>query len=79
MSEVEPLALSINDTIKTLSSSRGTVYALIAKGTLIAFKDGGRTKVDYQSVKRHYASLPKFIPGVPIPNNPKVERKGQRS
>jgi hypothetical protein len=78
MSEAEPLALSIKDTIKTLSSSRGTVYALIEKGMLIAFKDGGRTKVDYQSIKRHYASLPKFVPGAPIPNARK-SRKAVRS
>jgi hypothetical protein len=78
MAEVEPLSLSIKDTIKTLSSSRGTVYALIGNGTLIARKAGIRTLVDYASVKAYHDSLPKFVAGAPIPNARK-SRKAVRS
>jgi hypothetical protein len=75
MSEVEPLSLSIKDTMKSLSLSRGKVYALLGDGKLTARKDGGRTLVDYASVKVHHASLPVFAPGVAIPNARRKRRK----
>jgi hypothetical protein len=74
MSEVTPLSLSINDTAKALSISRNQVYILIGNGTLIARKAGHRTLVDYASVKAYHDSLPKFVPGVPMPNGPQSRR-----
>lgn len=71
----EPLSLSIEETMRTLTRSRGKVYEMIGDGTLIAFKDNGRTLVDYASVKAHYASLPKFVPGISIQNAPHMARK----
>jgi excisionase family DNA binding protein len=68
MSEFEPLSLSIKDTMKSLSLSRGKVYTLLSDGKLTARKDGGRTLIDYASVKAHHASLPGFVPGIAIPN-----------
>jgi excisionase family DNA binding protein len=81
MPEVEPLALSVKDTAKVLSISKSQVYVLLGDGTLTARKDGTRTLVDYATVKAHHESLPKFVPGVPIPNAPKAPRKatGARS
>ena len=49
---MEPLALSINDTARTLGMGRTSIYAMIADGRLEAFKLGRRTLVRTASVKR---------------------------
>lgn len=49
---MEQLAYSINDTAKTLSLGRTTVYALINAGRLDAFKLGRRTLVKADSIRR---------------------------
>lgn len=46
------LAYSINDTAKTLSLGRTSIYALIADGRLEAFKLGRRTLVKAESIRR---------------------------
>jgi excisionase family DNA binding protein len=77
MSEVTPLSLSIKDTAKALSISRSQVYVLLGDGKLTARKDGHRTPVDYASVKAYHDSLPKFVPGAPIPNARKSRKEAQ--
>jgi excisionase family DNA binding protein len=49
---MEPLAISIKETAKTLSLGRTSIYALIAKGRLEAFKVGRRTLVRVESIQR---------------------------
>ncbi len=49
---MEPLALSINDTAKTLSLGRTSIYAMIADGRLEAFKLGRRTLIRMDSIRR---------------------------
>jgi excisionase family DNA binding protein len=49
---MEPLALSINDTAKTLSLGRTSVYALIREGRLETIKLGRRTLIKAASVRR---------------------------
>ncbi len=49
---MEQLAYSINDTAKTLSLGRTSVYALIGDGRLEAFKLGRRTLVKADSIRR---------------------------
>ncbi len=49
---MQPLALSINDTAKTLSVGRTSVYALIRDGRLETVKLGRRTLVKTESVRR---------------------------
>lgn len=66
--DVSPLSLSIKGTAKALSISRSQVYVLLGNGRLTARKAGGRTLVDYSSVEGYRASLPDYVPGVPIPN-----------
>jgi excisionase family DNA binding protein len=58
MSELEPLAVSINEAARLIGISRGSVYGAIARGELEAVKDGGKTKIIYASLKRREASLP---------------------
>jgi excisionase family DNA binding protein len=53
---MEPLALSINDTAKTLGLGRTSVYAMIADGQLEAFKLGRRRLVRMESIKRLVAA-----------------------
>jgi hypothetical protein len=78
MSEFEPLSLSIKATAASLAISRAQVYVLLGSGTLTARKDGSRTAVDYATVKAHHESLPKFVPGVTIPNAPRRTGKARK-
>ena len=49
---MEPLALSINDTAKTLSLGRTSIYALIREERLETIKLGRRTLIKAASVRR---------------------------
>ena len=49
---MEKLAYSINDTARTLSLGRTSIYAMIADGRLEAFKLGRRTLIRAESIKR---------------------------
>ena len=49
---MERLAYSINDTAKTLSLGRTSIYALINEGKLDAFKLGRRTLIKGESIRR---------------------------
>ncbi len=49
---MEPLAFSINDTAKTLSLGRTSIYALIREGRLETIKLGRRTLIKAASVRR---------------------------
>jgi excisionase family DNA binding protein len=50
--DMEPLALSVNDTAKALSLGRTSIYAMIADGRLDAFKLGRRTLIKMESIRR---------------------------
>jgi excisionase family DNA binding protein len=49
---MQQLAYSINDTAKTLSLGRTSVYVLINEGKLDTFKLGRRTLVKADSIRR---------------------------
>jgi len=53
---MEPLAISINDTVKALGVGRTSIYAMIADGRLDAFKLGRRTLVKAESIRRLVAA-----------------------
>ena len=59
------------DLAETFEVNKRTIYRLITEKKLIARKEGSRTLVDYQSVKKHYESLP-LLSGAPIPNAPQM-------
>ena len=69
---VEPAALSPKGTVAYLSLSKRTISSLIADGTLIAKRSGGRTLVDFQSVKEYYDGLPLKTVSASIPNAPRL-------
>ncbi len=50
--EMERLAYSINDTARTLSLGRTSIYAMIADGRLESFKLGRRTLIRAESIRR---------------------------
>ena len=54
----EPFAMSPDAAATLLSVNKRTIYRLVAEKKLIARKEGSRSLVDYQSVKKHYESLP---------------------
>jgi excisionase family DNA binding protein len=49
---MDPLAVSIGDTVKALGVGRTTVYEMIKDGRLEAFKLGRRTLVRVESIRR---------------------------
>ena len=49
---MERLAYSINETARTLSLGRTSIYAMIADGRLEAFKLGRRTLIKAESVRK---------------------------
>ncbi len=49
---MEPIAVSINDTVKVLGIGRTSVYEMIKDGRLEAFKLGRRTLVRVDSIRR---------------------------
>jgi excisionase family DNA binding protein len=69
---VEPAALSPKGTCAYLSLSKRSVSTLIADGALIAKRSGGRTLVDFESVKAYYKSLPVKTVAASIPNAPQA-------
>lgn len=49
---MERLAYSVNETARTLSLGRTSIYAMIADGRLEAFKLGRRTLIKTASIRR---------------------------
>jgi excisionase family DNA binding protein len=49
--QLEPLTISVEETMRVTNLSRATVYLLIKQGKLKVTKVLSRTLVDYQSVK----------------------------
>jgi excisionase family DNA binding protein len=72
---VEPAALSPKGTAVYLSLSKRTISSLIADGALIAKQSGGRTLVDFESVKKYYAGLPVKTVSASIPNAPRLSSR----
>jgi excisionase family DNA binding protein len=51
MAQLEPLTISVEETIRVTNLSRATIYLLIRQKRLKVTKVFSRTLVDYQSVK----------------------------
>jgi excisionase family DNA binding protein len=45
-----------------LGCSRSKLYKLINRGLVVAYKMGGRTMVDVDSIDAYHASLPRIVP-----------------
>jgi hypothetical protein len=64
---IEPLLVSVKHAAVICAAGVSTIWEMLAKGQLDAVKDGGRTKVTMESIKRRQSSLPraKFKPFTP--------------
>ncbi len=69
---IEPLLVSIKNTAAMTAAGVSTVWELVALGEYDAVKDGGRTKITMESIKRRLANLPRATFKAPAP------RKRQR-
>ena len=67
---IEPFAMSPEAAGASLSLTKRQIYNLITDGVLIAKRSGSRTLVDFESVKKYYASLPLKTVSASIPNAP---------
>jgi hypothetical protein len=67
---IEPFAMSPVAAGASLSLTKRQIYNLITDGVLIAKRSGSRTLVDFESVKKYYASLPLKTISASIPNAP---------
>jgi excisionase family DNA binding protein len=67
---IEPFAMSPEAAGVSLSLTKRQIYNLITDGVLIAKRSGSRTLVDFESVKKYYASLPLKTVSASIPNAP---------
>ncbi|WP_426437793.1 helix-turn-helix domain-containing protein [Bradyrhizobium genosp. P] len=74
MPKIDPLSLTINETVGVLRVSRAKVYQLLSEKKLTARRDGQRTLVDYASVMAHHASRKPFVSGAPMANARGAER-----
>ena len=75
---IEPAALSPESAGVYLSLTKRQIYFLIADDVLIAKRSGSRTLVDFDSVKKYYAGLPRKKTGASIANSPQVIGAGKR-
>jgi hypothetical protein len=73
---VDPLSYSIVECTQIGLGSRATIYGKIGEGVLKSFKDGTRTRITADSVKRHHADLVARSQGLGAPVcRPKAEVK----
>jgi excisionase family DNA binding protein len=56
---IDPIFVSVAVAAEMLATSRSEIYQKLARGELDAVKDGSRTKVTYESVRRVASALPK--------------------
>jgi hypothetical protein len=69
---IEPLALSVDQTARATGESRSQVYNRIGLGHYEAIKSGARTLILFESIKRHFASLPRAKIKPPKPRKPRT-------
>jgi hypothetical protein len=63
---IEPLVLTIAETCRVESKGRTAIYEGIVRGEYEAVKDGTRTLITYESIKRRHAALPRVGRDVPM-------------
>jgi excisionase family DNA binding protein len=55
---MEEIYVSVAEAAKVLATTRWSVWKKLRNGDLEAQKDGRRTKITVESIKKHAASLP---------------------
>jgi excisionase family DNA binding protein len=69
---VAPILVSVAVASEMLATSRSEIYQKLARGELDAVKDGARTKITTESIKRAAAALPKASIRLYIPRGQKA-------
>jgi hypothetical protein len=72
--ELEPKYLSVNDVAKFTAESPWTVKNKLRLGIYRALKSGRRTLVEFETVKRHLATLPPAKFTKPVPKSKRGRR-----
>jgi len=72
--QVDPIFVSVAAAAEILATSRSEIYQKLARGELEAVKDGARTKIRYESVKRVAATRIKLY--VPAARKPQQQLPG---
>jgi excisionase family DNA binding protein len=76
---VEPIFVSVAAAAEILATSRSEIYQKLARGELEAVKDGARTKITFESVKRAAAALPKASIKLYTPRRGRAREQTQQS
>jgi hypothetical protein len=58
---IEPYAISVRECAIVENCGRSVVYERLARGEYEAIKDGSRTKIIVESIKRRRDSLPRAV------------------
>jgi excisionase family DNA binding protein len=70
---IEPLVVSVKNAAVILDAGVSTIWELLARGELDAVKDGGRTKITMESIKRRLANLPRATFKVAAPRRRRLD------
>jgi hypothetical protein len=71
----EPLVVSVKNAAVICDAGVSTIWEMLARGELDAVKDGGRTKITMESIKRRQANLPRATFGVRAPLNKRLRKR----
>jgi hypothetical protein len=58
---IEPLTVTMNEAVRRTGISRTGLYRLATSGSVVFLKHGGRTLVDYASLRAAIARLPRAV------------------
>lgn len=80
VSEMQEIYVSVSEAARVLATSRWSVFKKLRLRQLEAVKDGRRTLVTAESIKRHAETLPVATFGlrIAVPSEPKQKRKYRR-
>lgn len=62
MSPTEPILVSVDDAARMIGCCRASFYKLLNSGAIRAKKQGTRTLIPVDELRRYAASLPDMVP-----------------
>jgi hypothetical protein len=77
--QIEPIAVPIRVAQELLGGkSHSGVYVALGRGELVAVKDGVKTLVTLESIRRYMSKLPRAVIKPPAPRRPNPDRRRRK-